>query len=135
MLAAAKAAFLPEFLNRIDEIVTFAPLSPEQVGRIAEIVVGQVAERLRTERGIALTVTPELVARLGREGFDEEFGARPLKRHVRRTLEKELTRALVDGRLAEGAHVTAREGDGQDGGIALDVVAPAATPAPLPLAA
>jgi ATP-dependent Clp protease ATP-binding subunit ClpC len=133
MLAAAKSAFLPEFLNRIDEIVTFTPLSPEQVGRIAELVVAQVAERLHGERGVALTVAPELVARLGREGFDEEFGARPLKRHVRRTLEKVLTTALVDGRLTEGAHVTARE-DGE-GGIALDVLAPAAAPAPLPLAA
>jgi ATP-dependent Clp protease ATP-binding subunit ClpC len=122
MLAAAKSAFLPEFVNRIDEVVTFAALTPEQVGRIAELVVAQVAERLRGERGITLTFDPALVARLGREGFDEEFGARPLKRHVRRTLEQELTRALLDGRLAEGDAVVAR--DAADGtGIALDVAA------------
>jgi ATP-dependent Clp protease ATP-binding subunit ClpC len=120
MLAAAKSAFLPEFINRIDEVVTFAALTPEQVGRIAELVVAQVAERLRGERGITLTFDPALVARLGREGFDEEFGARPLKRHVRRTLEQELTRALLDGRLAEGDAVVAR--DTADGaGIALVV--------------
>jgi ATP-dependent Clp protease ATP-binding subunit ClpC len=136
MLAAAKAAFLPEFLNRIDEVVTFAALTPEQVGRIAHLVTAQVAERLRAERGITLTVDGALVARLGREGFDEEFGARPLKRHVRRTLEKELTKALLDGRLGEGATVVARDG-GDEGGIVLDVTpapaqdAPAAEPAPL----
>ena len=126
MLDAVKSAFLPEFLNRIDDIVTFRALEPEQVQRIAELMVGQVAERLRSERGIELTVDEALVARLAREGFDEAFGARPLKRHVRRTLEKELTRAILDGSIGEGARVTAR--DGREGAIALDVV-PAAEPA------
>ena len=60
-----------------------------------------------------LEVEPALIARLAREGFDAEFGARPLKRHVRRTLEKELTRAILDGRMAEGTRVVAREGDEQ----------------------
>jgi ATP-dependent Clp protease ATP-binding subunit ClpC len=123
MLEAAKAAFLPEFLNRIDEIVTFQPLTPEQVERIAELMVGRVADRLRAERGIELEVDPALVARLAREGFDEAYGARPLQRHVRRTLEKELTRAIIDGRLADGARV--RAADGPDGAIALTVAEPA----------
>jgi ATP-dependent Clp protease ATP-binding subunit ClpC len=127
MLEAAKGAFLPEFLNRIDEIVTFRALTPDQVERIAHLLVAQVAERLRAERGIELTVDGELVARLAREGFDEAFGARPLKRHVRRTLEKELTRAILDGRIGEGSRVEARE-DGE--GIALAVA-----PERLPLAA
>jgi ATP-dependent Clp protease ATP-binding subunit ClpC len=131
MRAAAKSAFLPEFLNRIDETVAFRPLTPEQIGRICELIVGQVAERLRTERGISLEVTPELVARLARDGFDEEFGARPLQRHVRRTLEKALTRAILDGRLGDGATVRATEGE--DGSIALDVIsAPAIEPEPEP---
>ncbi|MET0769420.1 MAG: ATP-dependent Clp protease ATP-binding subunit, partial [Solirubrobacteraceae bacterium] len=97
MREAAKSAFLPEFLNRIDEVVTFEALTPEQVERIATLVVGATAERLRSERGIELDVAPELVARLARDGFDEQFGARPLKRHVRRTLEKALTRAILNG--------------------------------------
>ena len=119
MRAAAKAAFLPEFLNRIDEIVTFEALAPEQVERIAELMTARIAERLRTERGIALTVDEALVARLAREGFDEEFGARPLQRHLRRTLEKELTRAILDGRLPDGSEVSATD-DGE-GGIVLEV--------------
>jgi ATP-dependent Clp protease ATP-binding subunit ClpC len=113
MLAAAKEAFLPEFLNRIDEIVTFSALTPEQVEQIAGLVVGRTAARLHEERGIELEVDAALVAKLARDGFDEQFGARPLQRHVRRTLEKALTQAILDGRLADGAavHATLVEDD------------------------
>ena len=129
MLGAARAAFLPEFLNRIDEIVTFRPLTPEQVEQICALLCARVADRLREERGIALEVEDALVARLAREGFDEAYGARPLKRHVRRTLERELTRAILDGRASEGARVVARAGE--DGGIVLDIApAPAAVAEP-----
>jgi ATP-dependent Clp protease ATP-binding subunit ClpC len=113
MLAAAKSAFLPEFLNRIDEIITFDPLSEPQITRIGELIVGQLVERVRTERGIELTVAPELIEQLSREGFDAEFGARPLKRHLRRTLERELTRAILDGTLTDGSVVRARAGEDQ----------------------
>jgi ATP-dependent Clp protease ATP-binding subunit ClpC len=123
MLAAAKSAFLPEFLNRIDEIVTFQPLAAEHVQRITGLMVERIAERLRTERSIVLAVAPELVERLATDGFDEEYGARPLARHLRRTLERELTRAIVDGRLPDGAAVRAELGP--EGAVEL-VVAPAA---------
>jgi ATP-dependent Clp protease ATP-binding subunit ClpC len=78
-----------------------------------------VADRLRTERGIELTVDDALVARLAADGFDADFGARPLQRHVRRTLERELTRAILSGTLTDGAPVRATAGD--DGGVALEV--------------
>jgi ATP-dependent Clp protease ATP-binding subunit ClpC len=113
MLAAAKRAFLPEFLNRIDEIITFEPLSQPQITRIGELIVARIADRVREERGIELTVAPELIEQLSRDGFDAELGARPLKRHLRRTLEKELTRAILDGTLTEGSHVLARGGEEQ----------------------
>ncbi|HXJ81141.1 MAG TPA: hypothetical protein VMS64_20985 [Candidatus Methylomirabilis sp.] len=70
-----------------------------------------------------LEVDSELVARLAREGFDAEFGARPLKRHLRRTLEKELTRAILDGRIGAGARVRATGGD--EDTITLDLLEPA----------
>ncbi len=124
MRAAAREAFLPEFLNRIDETVTFHPLTPEHVERITAAICDRVAERLRTERGIELTVDEELVTRLSREGFDDEFGARPLQRHVRRTLERELTGAIVRGELPDGSQVRAIATE--DGGIELDVVQVAA---------
>jgi ATP-dependent Clp protease ATP-binding subunit ClpC len=111
MLAAAKGAFLPEFLNRIDEVVVFEALSAEQIKEIGSLIVARIADRLLQERGVELAVAPELIARLAAEGFDAAFGARPLKRHVRRTLEKELTKAILDGRLNEGDHVIARDAD------------------------
>ena len=75
---------------------------------IAGLMVARVAERLLTERGITLEVSDELVAQLARDGFDEEFGARPLQRHVRRTLEKALTRAILAGDMADGTTVRAQ---------------------------
>jgi ATP-dependent Clp protease ATP-binding subunit ClpC len=122
ILEAAKRAFLPEFLNRIDETVVFEALSEEQVERIAELLCGRIADRLREERGFELEVEPALIARLAREGFDAEFGARPLKRHIRRTLERELTRAILDGTIGEGTRVVAREAEDQ--AVALEVQAP-----------
>ncbi|WP_445151808.1 ATP-dependent Clp protease ATP-binding subunit [Baekduia sp. Peel2402] len=124
MRDAAKAAFLPEFLNRIDEVVTFQALGEEQVASIARLIVARVADRLRVERGIELTVDDALVARLASDGFDADFGARPLQRHVRRTLERELTRAILSGTLTDGAQVRATAGE--DGGVALEVSAAAA---------
>jgi ATP-dependent Clp protease ATP-binding subunit ClpC len=121
MLQAAKQAFLPEFLNRIDEVVTFAALGSEQVQKIARLIVDRVAQRLEDERRVTLTVDDDLVAKLAADGFDEEFGARPLQRHVRRTLERELTRAILAGSLTDGAHVRATAG--ADGGVALEVSA------------
>jgi ATP-dependent Clp protease ATP-binding subunit ClpC len=130
MLQAAKSAFLPEFLNRIDEVVTFKALGEDQVAAIARMIVDRVAGRLATERRIVLDVDDALVTKLAAEGFDEEFGARPLQRHVRRTLERELTRAILSGSLTDGAHVRATAG--ADGGVALEV---SAAPAPLAAAA
>jgi len=118
MYAAAKEAFLPEFINRIDEIVTLAALTPEQVEQIAAQMVARVGERLATERGITLHVDPGYVADLARDGFDAAYGARPLQRHIRRTLEKALTRSILAGEIADGDHVHAHA----DGALA---VAPA----------
>jgi ATP-dependent Clp protease ATP-binding subunit ClpC len=117
MRDAAKAAFLPEFLNRIDEIVTFRALTGAQVREIAALICAGVAARLQEEHGVELDVAPALIQRLAEDGFDEAFGARPLRRHVRRTLEKELTRAILDGRLTAGARVLADVGE--DGAVAL----------------
>jgi ATP-dependent Clp protease ATP-binding subunit ClpC len=122
MVGAAKSAFLPEFLNRIDEMVTFTPLSEDHVASIAGLIVERVAGRLAQERRITLEVDDALVAQLARDGFDEDLGARPLQRHVRRTLEHELTHAILDGRLADGEAVRAVAGP--DGAIELQTAAP-----------
>jgi ATP-dependent Clp protease ATP-binding subunit ClpC len=127
MLAAAKRAFLPVFLNRIDELVVFQSLTEDQIEEIGGLIVAGIAQRLLDERGVTLEVAPELIARLAAEGFDAEFGARPLRRHVRRTLERELTKAILDGRFGEGDHVVAAdvETDGEAPRIELTVAQPA----------
>ncbi|MDW5593204.1 ATP-dependent Clp protease ATP-binding subunit [Conexibacter stalactiti] len=127
MIAAAKNAFLPEFVNRIDELVVFDALSAEQIERIGELIVARVEVRLEDEREISLDVEQELIARLAREGFDPQYGARPLQRHVRRTLEKVLTKAIVEGRLRDGDRVTAGDADGE---IEL-TIEPSALPEPV----
>jgi ATP-dependent Clp protease ATP-binding subunit ClpC len=114
MEAAAKGAFLPEFINRIDEIVTFSSLTPSHVERIAAQMVARVAERLQVERGIELEVDEALIAQLARDGFDEELGARPLQRHIRRTLEKTLTRAILAGDVSEGDRIYAAADENGD---------------------
>jgi ATP-dependent Clp protease ATP-binding subunit ClpC len=134
MRDAAKRAFLPEFLNRIDEIVVFEALTEVEVRQIGGVIVSRIADRLRIDRGVELQVADELIERLATEGFDAEFGARPLQRHIRRTLERELTRAILDGRLSDGDHVLAdtaaapgpADGDGDgETGITLTVTQPA----------
>jgi ATP-dependent Clp protease ATP-binding subunit ClpC len=122
MVEAAKRAFLPEFLNRIDEIVTFKALTEEQVAQIAAMIVERVGDRLLEEHGIKLEVSDELIARLAADGFDGEFGARPLKRHVRRTLEKELTQAILSGAVGDDAIVRAELG--AEGQVVLDTGVP-----------
>ena len=91
--------------------------------RICRLVCERIADRLRDEHGAELEVSDELVARLAADGFDEQFGARPLKRHVRRTLEKELTRAILAEEIDEDTTVVATLGG--DGSVDLRIERPA----------
>ena len=120
MLAAVKDAFLPEFLGRIDEVITFHSLEADHVKEIAGLIVDKTTQRLAAEREIELTVSNELIDRLAADGFDDTFGARPLQRHIRRTLERALTDGIVDGRLKAGAKVLADVAD--DGSVNLEVL-------------
>jgi ATP-dependent Clp protease ATP-binding subunit ClpB len=104
--------FRPEFLNRIDEIVVFRPLTREQLAEIVELQLGRLRERL-AQRGISLEVTDAAKGLLAEEGWDPAYGARPLKRAIQRLLENPLARALLEGRFAEGdvVRVDARDGE------------------------
>jgi ATP-dependent Clp protease ATP-binding subunit ClpB len=104
--------FKPEFVNRIDEIVRFHPLSEADLARIVSIQLGGLRRRL-AERRLALTVTPAAEAWLARTGFDPDFGARPLRRVIQRQVEDPLALALLEGRYPEGSTVTADEKDGE----------------------
>ncbi len=93
--------FRPEFLNRIDEIVVFHPLTREHLKGIVELELAGVQRRLG-ERQIALQVSDEAKAYLGREGYDPVFGARPLRRTIQREIENSLARRLLAGELRDG---------------------------------
>ncbi len=107
--------FKPEFVNRIDEIVRFHPLTEADLTRIVSIQLGGLRGRL-TERRLSLAVTPEAEQWLARTGFDPDFGARPLRRLIQRQVEDPLALALLEGRFPEGSTVTV---DVKDGSIAL----------------
>lgn len=99
-----KTVMRPEFLNRIDETIVFTPLNKEEIERIVALQLNQTVKMLR-ENGIQLSYTPELVSRIAEEGFDPEFGARPVKRAIQRGLLSELSRRLLEGSVSEGQSI------------------------------
>jgi ATP-dependent Clp protease ATP-binding subunit ClpB len=103
--------FKPEFVNRIDEIVRFHPLSEADLEIIVSIQLGSLRGRL-VERRLALSVTPAAEAWLAKAGFDPDYGARPLRRVIQRQVEDPLAMALLEGRYPAGSTVTVDEKDG-----------------------
>jgi ATP-dependent Clp protease ATP-binding subunit ClpB len=109
---AMTEVFRPEFLNRIDEIVEFHPLSKEQIGEIVELQLRRVEARL-AERGLRLELTDEARAVLAEAGWDPTYGARPLKRAIQRLLENPLALRLLEGEFTEGDTVRVDANDGE----------------------
>lgn len=97
-------SFRPEFLNRLDEILPFLPLYPEQMSQIVEIQLEQVAKRL-VDKGISLDWTQEAVDLVGKEGYSPAFGARPLKRLIQTKMINPLSTAILKGEIKPGSHV------------------------------
>jgi len=104
--------FRPEFLNRIDEIVEFKPLSREQLAEIVELQLARLRVRL-AERGLRLELTDAAKEVLAEAGWDPAYGARPLKRALQRLVENPLALRLLEGEFAEGdtVRVDARDGE------------------------
>jgi len=104
--------FRPEFLNRIDEIVVFEPLSREQIAEIVDMQLQRVRERL-AERGIALELTDAAKEALAEAGWDPAYGARPLKRAIQRLLENPLALRLLEGDFHDGDTIRVDAADGE----------------------
>jgi ATP-dependent Clp protease ATP-binding subunit ClpC len=98
---AMQEAFRPEFLNRIDEIIIFSPLTLEQVEKMVDLQMRLVADRLGTE-GLLVELTDASRKWLARQGFDPQFGARPLKRAIQRFIESPLSVQLLKGTFRRG---------------------------------
>ena len=109
---ALRETFRPEFLNRIDEVIVFDPLTEEDLGQIIELLLKQELSRL-AERGVEIELTDEARAALLKEGYDPVYGARPLKRVLQRRIENPLARELLAGKFPEGATVVVGFRDGE----------------------
>ena len=121
---ALKRAFRPEFLNRIDETIIFHPLTQDEIIQVVDLMVRDVQDRL-TERGISFELTSAAKQWLAREGFDQVFGARPLRRAVQRHLENPLSKGILAGEFPEGTHVVV---DDSGSGLVLTTEAPVLQP-------
>ena len=115
VMQAVRGAFKPEFLNRLDDIIVFDPLSLDEIGQIVDLQVAQVAARLASRR-IALDVTSGARDILAVEGYDPAYGARPLRRLIQREIGDQLARMLLSGEVHDGDAVVADAApDGKQG--------------------
>ncbi len=111
MMQALKATFRPEFLNRIDDIIIFNSLTKENIESITELMLKDVLKRIEA-LGVTLTVSPEALQLLADQGFDSEFGARPLRRAIVRMLEDNFSTQMLEDNIKAGDRVVANVDNG-----------------------
>jgi ATP-dependent Clp protease ATP-binding subunit ClpB len=99
-----RTRFLPEFLNRIDEVIVFHPLRREELSRIVDLQLSRLEKQLN-KRGLALTVTPAARQRIGVLGYDPAYGARPVKRVIQQEIQNPLATELLKGDFPEGSSI------------------------------
>jgi ATP-dependent Clp protease ATP-binding subunit ClpB len=123
--AGVEASFKPEFVNRLDDIVEFDPLSREQIASIVDLQVAKLVTRV-SERELELSLSDNARTLIGNLGYDPTYGARPLKRVIQKRLVDPLALAILEGRFAPGDTVSV---DAVDGELVLENKAAAAAPA------
>ena len=112
VMDALRATFKPEFLNRIDEIIIFNSLGPEEIKKIVGIQIGLLAKRLEPQK-ITIELTPAAKDFLARAGFDPVYGARPLKRTIQHLIQDPMATKILEGSIKEGDHVVIDAKDGE----------------------
>ena len=118
--AALRKVFRPEFLNRIDEIICFQPLTEEEVQEIAALMLNQSLNRLQKQH-ITVTYTQQALATVTQQGHDPTYGVRPMRRYLRQALENPAAELLLEGRLCPGSGLVV---DAEGGKLTLSVKAP-----------
>lgn len=96
--------FKPELLNRFDDVIVFQPLQPEEVRAVARLLLKELADRLEL-KGIELPLTTALVEAVAQQGFNQQFGARPMRRFIQDTIEQHIASALIAGTLKSGSRI------------------------------
>ena len=112
VMSELRATFRPEFLNRIDDVVLFKPLTISEIEQIVTFLAAEIRHRL-ANRDIHLSLTDAACQQIAKTGFDPVYGARPLKRYLQHELETRIARAIVAGKIPDGSHVTVDHGDGE----------------------
>nr|WP_247739075.1 ATP-dependent chaperone ClpB [Bacillus sp. 165] len=112
VLGQLRQHFRPEFLNRVDEIILFKPLTTAEIKEIVDKIIKELQRRLH-DRHITLTLTEKAKSFIADAGFDPLYGARPLKRYVQRQIETKLARALIEGTVKDHCAVTIDEEEGE----------------------
>src|SRR3954463_10492808 len=123
LMQVLRQSFRPEFINRIDEIIVFRALSEQQIHEIPRLMLDRLRRRLRAQE-IEVVFTDEAVELLAHEGYDPEFGARPLKRTIQRLVENELSRMVLGGQVQAGDRAVV---DALEGELRMDIESGAAT--------
>jgi len=108
-----KEQFRPEFLNRVDEIITFHSLTEGEIADIVELQLKRVAARLKREKGVELTVSAPAKKLLAEKGYDPAFGARPLKRVIQTMILNPLAMKIVKGEVKEGQEIIIGASNGE----------------------
>ena len=104
VMAALRASFRPEFLNRVDEIIFFKPLRMQEITEIVKLLLSHLENRL-LDRNIKLEVTPEALAIAAKNGYDPVYGARPIKRYLQKKLETQIARLIIGGGVSDGGTI------------------------------
>ncbi|MEA4927186.1 MAG: ATP-dependent Clp protease ATP-binding subunit [Candidatus Limiplasma sp.] len=112
VMAEVKDVFRPEFINRVDDLIVFHALEPDDIRKIAGLMLASVAKRLQ-ERGMTLLYDEDVVALLATEGYDANYGARPLRRTIQRTVEDALSEEIISGRVQLGDTVRLHASEGK----------------------
>ena len=105
-----KNNFRPEFINRIDEIIVFHPLTQDEITTIVDVMLAEVRNRLK-EQEYDLELTPEVHAMLAKEGYNPSYGARPLRRAIQRLIEDPLAEEILAGALRKGVIIAKQDGE------------------------
>jgi ATP-dependent Clp protease ATP-binding subunit ClpB len=112
VMEALRASFKPEFLNRIDDIMIFHNLTPDQLNEIVDIQLKHLQKRLE-EQHLTLELSDAAKILLAREGYDPTYGARPLKRAIQKHVENPLAMEILEGHFSDGAHILADADGGE----------------------
>src|SRR5690606_30095602 len=115
--AALRQHFKPEFLNRVDDVLVFRPLSEDDIALIVDLQLARL-ERLLAARKLTIELAPAGKRIVAEEGYDPAFGARPLKRAIQRLVQNPLALAVLEGRFVDGDHI--RVDAGSDGTLVFE---------------